>query len=102
MRFSVKHERTKEEARDRLLSAVADVQGQFGLMIDRIEWTDDQTDATVFAKGATVHIWVDSTEVHVTCDVPLLSKLLGGPLVGKFKRLVEDRFQKKLTEGPTP
>lgn len=102
MRFSVRHDRTLPEARDKLVSTVKDVERQFGLLIDRTEWNDDQTDVQLFAKGATVHIWVDAAEVHMTCDVPFLNKLLGGPLVGKLRGLVEDKFQKKLTEGKSP
>jgi hypothetical protein len=100
MKFSVKHERTLEDAKQILQSTVDDVSKHFGMLINKVEWNDLRTDVQIDAKGAMVHTWVDAQEVHLTCDVPLLSKLLGGPVVEKLKGLVEDRFQKKLTEKP--
>ena len=100
MKFAVKHERGLEEAKQVLHQTVDDVSRHFAMLINRVQWNDTKTDVSIEAKGATVRAWVDAAEVHLTCDVPLLSKLLGGPLVEKLKGLVEDRFQKKLTEDP--
>lgn len=99
MKFSVKHERSFDEAKQILKSTVDDVSKNFSLLINGIEWKEAGSDVLIEAKGATLHAWVDAVEVHLTCEVPLLSKLLGGPVVEKLKGLVEDRFQKKLTEN---
>ena len=101
MKFSVKHERTLEDAKQVLRSTVDDVTKHFSMLVDNVEWNEDKSDVQIAAKGAAVHVWVDAVEVHLTCDVPLLSKLLGAPVVEKLKGLVEDRFQKKLTKGPS-
>lgn len=100
MKFSVKHDKTQEEARQVLQQTVDDVNRHFGLLINKVEWNADRTDVMIDAKGADIHVWIDALEVHLTCDVPLLGKLLGGPVVEKLKGLVQDRFQKKLTEEP--
>lgn len=100
MKFSVKHDKTQEEARQVLQQTVDDVNRHFGLLINKVEWNADRTDVLIDAKGADIHVWIDALEVHLTCDVPLLGKLLGGPVVEKLKGLVQDRFQKKLTEEP--
>jgi predicted secreted protein len=100
MKFSVKHDKTLDEARQVLQQTVDDVSKHFGLLINSTEWNADRTDVKIDAKGADIHVWVDTLEVHLTCDVPLLSKLLGGPVVEKLKGLVQDRFQKNLTEEP--
>jgi predicted secreted protein len=100
MKFSVKHDKTLDEAKQVLQQTVDDVNKHFGLLINSFDWNTDRTDVKIDAKGADIHVWVDTLEVHLTCDVPLLSKLLGGPVVEKLKGLVQDRFQKKLTEEP--
>lgn len=100
MKFAVKHERGLDEAKQILHQTVEDVTKHFGMLINKVEWNDAKSDVSIDAKGATVRAWVDPVDVHLTCDVPLLSKLMGGPLVEKLKGLVEDRFQKKLTEDP--
>jgi hypothetical protein len=40
---------------------------------------------------------VDAQEVHVTGDIPILGKLLGSPLAGALKQIVQHNFQKRLT-----
>ncbi|MCA9110241.1 MAG: polyhydroxyalkanoic acid system family protein [Planctomycetaceae bacterium] len=98
MKFAVKHDRTLQEARDVLEQTVNDAQAKFGFMIDKITWNDDRTQAEIAAKGAEIKAWVDPTEVHLTLDIPLLNKFLSGPIVQNLKGLVEDNFQKKLTD----
>ena len=100
MKFSVKHERGLDEAKQILAQTVDDVTKHFAMLVNKVEWNDAKTDVTIDAKGADVRVWVDAVDVHLTCDVPLLSKLMGGPLIEQLKGLVEDRFQKKLTEKP--
>jgi transposase-like protein len=100
MKFSVKHERNLNEAKQVLEQTVDDVNKHFAMLINKVEWNIDRTDVKIDARGANVHAWVDAVEVHLTCDVPLLGKLLGGPVVDKLKGLVQDRFQKNLTQLP--
>ncbi len=98
MKFAVKHDRSLQEARDVLEQTIADARSKFGFMIDDVQWNADRTQADVAAKGATIKAWVDMKEVHLTLDIPVLNKLLSGPIVQKLKGLVEDHFQKRLTD----
>lgn len=100
MNFSVKHERGIDEAKQALEQTVDDVSKHFAMLVNNIVWNDEHTDVRIDAKGADIHAWVDAEKVYLTCDVPLLSKLLGGPVVEQLKAVVEDRFQKNLTEIP--
>lgn len=95
--LSVKHGRTLDEARQRLETTVSQVQSQFASMIERTEWSADRNTVRLVGKGFWIDMRVDAVEVHVVGDIPLLGRLLGGPLTAGLKRIVEKNFQKKLT-----
>jgi hypothetical protein len=40
-------------------------------------------------------MWVDAQEVHVSGDMPLLGRLLSGPLTAGLKQIVQQTFQIK-------
>src|SRR5215467_6241227 len=95
--LSLKHGRTAAEARNALEKAVGDVQGLFGSMIQRAEWSTDRNRVRLDGSGFWVEMRVDDQHVHATGDLPFLAGLLGGPLGGGLKKILEQRFQKKLT-----
>ena len=95
--LSVKHGRSLDEARQRLEMTVSQVQSQYGSMIDRTEWSADRNQVKLLGNGFWIEMWIDATDVHINGDIPLLGKLLGGPLKAGLKRIVEKNFQKKLT-----
>ena len=95
--LSLKHGRTAAEARKSLEKAVGDVQGLFGTLIQRADWSSDRNRVRLDGTGFWVEMQVDDQHVHATGDIPLLAGLLGGPLGGGLKRILEERFQKKLT-----
>ncbi|HZW32914.1 MAG TPA: polyhydroxyalkanoic acid system family protein [Isosphaeraceae bacterium] len=94
--LSVKHGRTLEEARSRLEMAVNEVRGTFGAMVQRAEWSTDRNKVRIDGAGFWVEMTVDEQHVHATGDLPFLGNLLGGPLAGGLKQIVEKTFQKKL------
>jgi hypothetical protein len=94
---SLKHGRNLSEARTSLEKAVSDVQGMFGGMIQRADWSADRNRVRIDGAGFWVEMSVDDQHVHATGDIPFLGGLLGGPLGGGLKKVLEDRFQKKLT-----
>jgi hypothetical protein len=94
--LSVKHGRTFEEARTRLEMAVHEVRGLFGAMVQRAEWSADRNQVRIDGAGFWVEMTVDEQHVHATGDIPFLGNLLGGPLAGGLKQIVEKTFQKKL------
>jgi hypothetical protein len=90
--LSLKHGRTAAEARASLEQAVGDVQGMFGALIQRADWSGDRSKVRIEGAGFWVEMSVDDQHVHATGDIPFLGGLLGGGL----KKILEDRFQKKL------
>lgn len=87
----LKHGRTYEDARDRLAKAVAQLQGQFGGMIRKAEWSPGRDAVVLEGPGARLDLKVDADEVHVTGDIPLLAGLFGS---SNLKQLVESTFKK--------
>jgi hypothetical protein len=94
---SLKHGRDISEARTCLERAVTDVQGLFGTMIQRADWSSDRNRVRLDGAGFWVEMSVDDEHVHATGDIPFLAGLLGGPLGGGLKKILEERFQKRLT-----
>src|ERR1700692_1505666 len=88
-----KHGRTQEEARTRLGEAVAEVPRQFGSMVRQVQWDADHNAVHLSGIGFEVDAWVDAQEVHLVGDIPLLGKLLGGPLALGLKQIVHKAFQ---------
>jgi hypothetical protein len=94
---SLKHGRNISEARSSLEKAVTDVQGLFGPMIQRADWSSDRNRVRINGSGFWVEMRVDDEHVYATGDIPFLSGLLGGPLGGGLKKILEERFRKRLT-----
>jgi hypothetical protein len=95
--LSLEHGRTRPEARSSLQNAVSEVRGKLGPMIQRTEWSGDGDRVRVEGPGFWVEMNVDDQHVHATGDVPLLAGLLGGPLGGGLKKILEHNFPKELT-----
>ena len=95
--LSLKHGRSLNEAQASLEKAVADVQKMFGAMIHRSDWSSDRNRVRLDGAGFWVEMSVDDQQVHASGDIPFLAGLLGGPLGGGLKKILEERFQKKLT-----
>src|SRR5215213_6222210 len=95
--LSMKHGRTLDDARARLESTLADFQSKFGMMITRTEWSTDRNQAKIFGRGFELDLRIDPTDLHVTGDIPLVSKLLGQPIMKALKSSLERTFQKRLT-----
>jgi hypothetical protein len=97
--LTVKHNRTFEEARTQLQTAVQEVQTRFGYMLQRVEWSADRDRAKLFGTGFEVEMRVDPQEVHVSADLPFLGGLLSGPFVAGLKGIVQQTFHKQLPSG---
>jgi hypothetical protein len=94
--LSLKHGRTIDEARTGLEKAVTDVQSLFGAMIHKADWSPDRSRVRFDGAGFWVEMSVDHQHVHATGDIPFLAGLLGGPLGGGLKEILEQRFPNKL------
>ena len=81
IQLSVKHNRTREEARSQLETAVQEVRNRFGSMVQRVEWSSDRYAVKMVGTGFEAEMHVDAQEVHVSADLPFLGGLLGSPFV---------------------
>jgi hypothetical protein len=94
--MSVKHGQTLDEARARLEQAVQQVRGQFGPMIQRVEWTNDRNSVKLWGTGFEATMIVDPVHVHASADIPILGGLLGNSLTAGLKGILQNTFQKRL------
>jgi hypothetical protein len=94
--LSVKHGRTLEEARERLATAVNQVQSQFGALVQRVEWAADRNRVQLFGSGFQADLRVDAQDVHATVDIPLLGGFLQNTLTSGLKGILRQTFQKQL------
>ena len=94
--LSIKHGRTREEARAHLKQTVADVHAKFGTFVQRVEWSTDQEQVKILGKGFNIDMRVDAESVHVAGDIEFLGGLLGNPVVAGLKSLIQNNFQKRL------
>jgi hypothetical protein len=77
--LTVRHRRTRDDARRGLELAVQRISDQFGALVRRVEWAPDRH--RVKLDGA---------------DIPILAGLFGGRLGSGLKQILEQTFQKKL------
>jgi hypothetical protein len=94
--LSVKHGRTLQEAQGHLETAVREVHRRFQTLIRRVEWSADRRQVRLDGIGFWVEMWVDTQEVHVRGDIPVLGRLLGSPVASGLKQIVQQTFQKRL------
>ena len=90
IQVNVKHGRTLDEARDRLVRAVTELQNRFGPMLKSCEWSPSRSAVVLAGPGVRLDVSVDASEVHVSGDVPLLASLIGADRV---KQIVEATFK---------
>ena len=101
--LSLKHGRTAAEARTSLEKAVGDLQGLFGTLIQRADWSSDRNRVRLDGAGFWVEMSVDDQHVHATGDIPFLAGLLGGPLGDGLKKILEETVSEETDlMGPRP
>jgi hypothetical protein len=98
MHLSVQHGKSLDEARELMGRAVGQAQAQFGALVQRVEWSTDRDSARLIGTGFEVAMRVDPREVYVSVDVPLLGRLVGNPLLTGLKGILQNTFQKRLTD----
>jgi hypothetical protein len=95
--MSVQHGQSFEEARSRLETAVHKVLSQFGALVRHVAWSADHSWVRLDGIGFWMELWVDAQEVHATGDIPILGALLGRPMAGELKQILQQTFRKSLT-----
>ena len=94
--LTLQHGQTLEEARRRLEMTVNEVTGKFGSMVQRVEWAADRSRVKLSGVGFWIEMSVDSQAFHAMGDIPMLGRLLSGPLVSGLRQIVQRTFQKNL------
>ena len=85
MNLSVQHGHTFDEARRRLETAVHEITSRFGTLVRRVEWSTDRSQVRLEGIGFWIEMWVDAQAVHVSADLPMLGRLLGGSVTTHLK-----------------
>ena len=96
MTLSVQHGHTFDEARRRLETAVHAITRRFGTLVRRVEWSADRSQVRLEGIGCWIEMQVDAQAVHVSADIPVLGRLLGGPVTTGLKEMIQRTFQQKL------
>lgn len=99
MNLSVQHGHTFDEARQRLETAVHEVTSRFGTVVRRVEWSTDRSQVRLEGIGCWIEMQVDAQAVHVSADIPVLGRLLGGAMTTSLKEILQRTFQHKLPGG---
>ena len=99
MTLSVQHGQTFDEARRRLETAVHEFTSRFGTLVRRVEWSTDRSQVRLEGIGFWIEMRVDVQVVHVSADLPVLGKLLGGSVTTRLKEILQRTFQQKLPRG---
>src|SRR5437763_1057057 len=99
MTLSVQHGQTVDEARRRLETAVHEITSRFGTLVRRVAWSTDRSQVRLEGSGFWIELRVDGQAVHVSADLPVLGRLLGGSVTTRLKEIVQRTFQRKLPEG---
>lgn len=96
LNFSVQHGQTIEEARRRLETAIHEVRSQCGTLVQRVEWSSDRNQVRLDGIGFWIEMRIDAQTVHVSADLPVLGRFLGGSVATGLKQIVQQTFQKAL------
>ena len=94
LNLSVKHGQTWDVARAHFEKAIEAARTEFGMWIQRVEWSADRSAVTVGGGGFVVEMKVDPQEVHVSGDIPVLGALFGRSMESGVKQIVQKTFGK--------
>ena len=97
--LSVQHEHTFDEACTRLETAVHEFTSRFGTLVRRVEWSTDRSQVRLEGIGYWIEMHVDAHAVHVSADIPLLGRLLGGSVITGLQEMLQRTFQPTLPRG---
>jgi len=95
--LSIQHGKTFDEARSRLQTAVDEVQSRFSSLVRQVEWSADRSQVRIDGTGFWIEMRVDAQAVHVSADIPVLGRLLGGSVTTGLKEILQRTFQKQLS-----
>jgi len=97
--LSVQHGHTFDEARKHLETAVHEITSRFSTLVKRVEWSTDRSQVRLEGSGFWIKLQVDVQAVHLSADLPVLGRLLGGSVTTRLKEILQRTFQQKLPGG---
>ena len=99
MTLSVQHGHPFDEARRHFETAVHEITSRFGTLVRRVEWSTDRSQVRLEGIGFWIKMQIDLQAVHVTADIPVLGRFLGGSVPTRLKEILQRTFQQKLPRG---
>jgi len=99
MTLSVQHGHTFDEARRCLETAVSELTSRFGTLVRRVEWSPDRSQVRLEGSGVWIELRLDGQTVHMSADIPVLGRFLGGSVTTRLKEILQHTFQQKLPGG---
>ena len=99
MTLSVQHGHSVDEARRRLEAAVAELTSRFGTLVRRVEWAPDRSQVRLEGSGVWIELRLDAQAVHMSADIPMLGRFLGGSVTTRLREILQHTFQQKLPGG---
>jgi hypothetical protein len=82
-----------------LETAVHEITSRFGTLIRRVEWSTDRSQVRLEGIGFWIEMQVDAQAVHVSADIPVLGRFLGGSVTTGLKEMIQRTFQRQLPGG---
>jgi hypothetical protein len=61
-----------------------------------VEWSADRRQVRLEGMGCWIAMQVDAQAVHVSTDIPVLGRLLGGSVTARLKEMLDRTLQDKL------
>ena len=86
LNLSVKHGQSFEVARANFEKGITRAAAKYGSYIQRIDWSDDRSEARLNGSGCDVRLTVDAEAVHATGQVPFYFKMFEG----RVKQFVQE------------
>ena len=99
MTLSVQHGLTVDEARKRLETAVAELTSRLGTLVRRVKWSPDRNQVRLEGSGIWIELRLDGQAVHVTADIPVPGRFLGGSVTTRLQEILQRTFQQQLPGG---
>jgi hypothetical protein len=68
-------------------------------LVKRVEWSTERSQVRLEGIGFWIEMHVDAQAVHVSADLPMIAKLLGGSVPTRLKEILQRTFQPQLPGG---
>jgi hypothetical protein len=77
-------------------AAVAELTSRFGTLVRKVQWSPDRSQVRLEGSGVWIELRLDGQAVHMSADLPLLGRFLGGSVSTRLQEILQPTFQQKL------